>query len=314
MGTVAVLNQREWRQGGEAERKAFGEAFREGLEATGFVVLEHPGLPIEIIASAYTEARRFFEQPEAIKRLCGGSDGGQRGFTSFGVEHAKDQAVGDLKEFFHVGQEWDDAHARATTYPTNLWPADLDRFRSSLLALFVSLEDLAGELLQALALGYGLNESAFSSMLVEGNSILRVLHYPPLSGEPPEGALRAAPHEDINLITLLCEATDSGLEILTPSGWLPVQTGAGQIVVDAGDMLHQATGGVIPSTTHRVVLPEGDAALRSRYSMPFFAHPTPECDLSVLPKFASPERLRRFPPIDAGSFLAQRLREIGLLP
>jgi len=305
MGTVAILSQRQWRDGDAADREAFGQAFRDGLEATGFVVLEEPGLPLDTIRSAYDEARRFFEQPDATKRLCGGSDGGQRGFTPFGVEHAKDQAVGDLKEFFHVGQEWDPSHPRASAYPANRWPANSEGFRPSLLALFRALEELAGELLEALALGYGLEASTFSSMLAEGNSILRVLHYPPLSGDSPEGALRAAPHEDINLITLLCEATD---------GWLPVQTGPGQIVVDAGDMLCQATGGVIPSTTHRVVLPEGEAAKRSRYAMPFFAHPPPECDLSVLPRFANPERLRRFPPIDAGSFLTQRLREIGLLP
>lgn len=311
---VPHLDQRIFDHGNASERARFCEELARGLEGTGFVTLEGHGIDRCSVERAYRAARDFFALDEARKARCGGSAGGARGFTPFGVEHAKDRAIADLKEFFHVGQEWNDSHPRASEYPTNRWPAELPELRSSALRLFAELEACAVRLLIALAQAYGLPEDCFAEMLREGNSLMRLAHYPPLLDDTPPGALRAAPHEDINLITLVCEASDSGLEILTPSGWLPVAARSGELVVDAGDMLSHTTGGAIPSTTHRVVnpTPGSEAAARSRYSIPFFAHPAPECDLSVLPRFATPERLRSFPPITAGEFLDQRLREIGL--
>ena len=168
--------------------------------------------------------------------------------------------------------------------------------------------------MHALALAYQLEPHTFSDMLKEGNSLLRAAHYPPLGTQRDPQAMRAAPHEDINLITLLCEATDAGLEVLSAKGWAAVECKTGQIVVDSGDMLSRVTGGLIPATTHRVVnpAPGSEAAGRSRFSLPFFAHPPPECDLSVLSCFAGDRRAQRFAPITAGAYLEQRLREIGL--
>ena len=171
------------------------------------------------------------------------------------------------------------------------------------------------QLLEALAEGFALPPEIFASMVKGGDSILRALHYPPIAEGEPLGSVRAAPHEDINLITLLCEATECGLEIRPPgdpSGWLPVEVARGQIVVDSGDMLSRLTNGVIPATTHRVVNPAGTAN-RDRYSLPFFAHPRPECDLAVLPAFVSDERPCQYAPITARGYLAERLHEIGLL-
>lgn len=307
MGDVARLDQRAYREGNAADRSTFAHAFRRGLESIGFVVLEGHGVDPGWIAEAHTAARRFFAQDDAAKRAVGGVPGGQRGYTGFAIEHAKDHSTPDLKEFFHVGRE------KGSGLP-NVWPQDLAGFAPAMLRLYDALDACAGDLLGALALAYGVPEASFRELAREGNSILRALHYPPLAPGHPRDALRAAPHEDINLITLLCEATEPGLEVRTPAGWEPVVAAPGAIVVDAGDMLHQVTGGVIPSTTHRVVNPRSDsgAAERSRYALPFFAHPRPEVDLSVLPHFATPERVALHPPITAGDFLALRLREIGL--
>ena len=275
---------------------------RRGLENTGFVILEGHSIEPAWIERAYTAIEHFFELSEAEKLgVAAGSDG-QRGFTPFGIEHARDCAAPDLKEFFHVGRD---------RYAANRWPAAVPELRAALLPLFAALERSAKQLLVALANAYELPDETFSALLQEGNSILRALHYPPLGAGSGDGALRAAPHEDINLVTLLCGATDSGLEIETASGWHAVATERHQIVADSGDMLRQVTGGVIPSTRHRVVNPMSGAN-RSRYSLPFFGHPPPECDLSVHPAFATPDRIAAFPPITAGAFLAKRLAEIGL--
>jgi isopenicillin N synthase-like dioxygenase len=299
--------------GREPASADFARALRAGLESTGFVVLEDPGVDAPAIRSAYAALERFFALDAAEKARSGGVAGGQRGYTGYAVEHARDHPVPDLKEFFHVGQE--EPARSAFAYPGNRWPAAVPELRPALLRLYRELERCAARVLEALAFAYGIPAGAFSELVAGGNSILRGLHYPPVPDDAPEGAVRAAPHEDINLVTLLCEATDAGLEIRTPEGaWLPIETKPGQIVADSGDMLTQLTGGVIPATTHRVVNPRGAAARASRYSLPFFAHPRPECDLTVLAPFATPERVAHHPPITAGAFLQRRLREIGLTP
>jgi isopenicillin N synthase-like dioxygenase len=223
-----------------------------------------------------------------------------------------------LKEFWHVGQDPSAAdglpagHAAREEYPPNVWPEEVNGVREPTLALYRSLERCAATILQGLADYFGLPRETFSGMMKNGNSILRILHYPAVPGGVDPHSVRAAAHEDINLITLLCEATDSGLEILTRDGeWLPVATGPGQIVVDAGDMLSRATNQVIPATTHRVVNPPSGAA-SERYSMPFFVHPYSACRLDVMDRFTAPDSPARFPPISAGEFLEERLREIGL--
>ncbi len=310
MGAIPVVDLRDYRSGSGAARTRFFETLCSGLCEFGFTVVYGHAIDSELIRRVYALFECFFAQDEESKRECAGVAGGQRGFTAFGIEHARDQSQPDLKEFFHVGQDG----VAGPEYFANVWPRQLPELRPDSLLLFRALEECSMQLLEALAEGFALPREIFASMVTGGNSILRALHYPPVGeGEHP-GSLRAAPHEDINLITLLCEATESGLEIRPPggaSGWLPVEVAPGQIVVDSGDMLSRLTNGVVPATTHRVVNPTGTANL-DRYSLPFFAHPRPECDLAVLPAFVSDERPCRHAPITAGGYLAQRLREIGL--
>lgn len=310
MASLPVLDLRDF-----SERRAsdaFCRALARSLEEFGFVAIEQHGVAADSICEVYSQFERFFALPDERKALCAGVAGGARGFTPFGREHAKDSALADLKEFFHVGRDFEAHHSRASEYPPNLWPEELPELRASALAVYAALDACAATLLEALAIPYGLEPRTFAAMLVEGNSILRALHYPPVDDASPDGALRAASHEDINLITLLCEATDSGLEIRTSSGdWLPVEAVPGQIVVNAGDMLAWVTGAAIPATTHRVVQPPG-AAQRDRYSLPFFAHPPPESELRVLAPFATAERCAAYPPTTADAYLQERLRAIGL--
>jgi isopenicillin N synthase-like dioxygenase len=310
--TIPTIDLNDYTAGDRSARSRFVQTLGEGLVEFGFLNVEGHGIDASVIQGTYELWQRFFALPEEVKKKYAGVGEGSRGFTPFGVEHAKDNPLPDLKEFWHVGQELPEEHPYRADYPANVWPEeDIPGITDPTVRLYKSLERIAENLLRALAEHFELPRETFASMMDWGNSVLRVIHYPPV---PPgvDPAVRAAPHEDINLITLLCEATDSGLEILTRDGvWMPVESRAGQIVVDAGDMLSRVTNRVVPATTHRVVNP-ASAANRERYSMPFFVHPYASCDLTVLDRFVSADNPAKFPPITAGEFLDQRLREIGL--
>ena len=300
--------------GGAASRSRFIQALGAALREFGFVSIVDHGVDDGLIRRTYADVASFFALPEPIKRryqVPGGS--GQRGYTGFGEEHAKNRTIGDLKEFWHVARELPAGHPRLSKVGGNVWPEEVPSFCSNTLALFQALDRVAAELLGAIGQYLGLKEDRLPAMAADGNSILRLIRYPPLRERFIPGAVRSAEHEDINLITLLCEGTASGLEILTRDGeWLPVETGPGQIVVDTGDMLSRITNGELPATTHRVVNPPSAEQDGVRYSMPFFVHPYPDCELRVLPQTVRPDRPARFPPITADAFLAERLREIGL--
>jgi isopenicillin N synthase-like dioxygenase len=308
---IPTIDLADYLAGDAAARDRMVRTLGDGLVEFGFLNVEGHGIDPDLIRGTYGLWQRFFELPEEVKNRYSGVGGGSRGYTPFRVEHAKDNPLPDLKEFWHVGQEPPEGHPLRGEYPGNVWPAEIPEIRQPTTRLYSSLERVAENLLRALADYFALPRETFASMMQVGNSVLRVIHYPPVSPDFAP-AVRASAHEDINLITLLCEATDSGLEIFTREGeWLAVETGEGQIVVDAGDMLSRCTNRVVPATTHRVVNPPS-AVNRERYSMPFFVHPYPACDLTVMDRFVSEDRPAKFPPITAGEFLDQRLREIGL--
>ncbi|MBM7118503.1 isopenicillin N synthase family dioxygenase [Archangium primigenium] len=312
---IPLVNLSHYRSGNPEERARFVRVFGDALKEFGFVSVEGHGIEDGLIRRTYADVESFFRQSDAVKhRYHVPAYGGQRAYTPFGKEHAKNRTVGDLKEFWHVGRDLPEGHPRRpNTAAHNIWPEEVPTFRENTLALFNALDDAAAVMLQAIAEYFELPRTTFSDMAQDGTSVLRVIHYPPLKEKFVPGAVRAAEHEDINLITLLCEGTASGLEILTRDGeWIPVDTLRGQIVVDSGDMLSRITNGIIPATTHRVVNPPSLAEDNTRYSMPFFVHPYPECMLEALPGTTSPEKPGQ-PPITADAFLQQRLREIGLI-
>lgn len=299
----------------DGRRGDFTDRIGRGWREFGFVAVRDHGIDDALIESAYAAFRAFFALPETTKqglRLPG--KGGARGYTGFGVEQARDHSVPDLKEFWHVGREVEGENPHSEILLPNLWPEQPVGFRSAALDLYRALDALGARLLEAIALDLGLERDWFADKVDRGNSVLRAIHYPPIA-DAPEGAVRAARHEDINLITLLIGSREQGLEILTRAGqWVPVSTLPGSIVVNVGDMLQRLTNHVYPSTTHQVVNPPGAAARQSRYSIPFFLHPNPDFLIQTLPQCISADNPNRYPePITSHGYLVERLREIGLL-
>lgn len=281
----------------------------------GFAVVRDHGIPQSLIDEAEAVSKAFFALPDTVKRaykIEGG--GGARGYTPFGTEKAKDAEVFDLKEFWHVGRDLPADHPLAKFMAPNIWPAEVEGFRETMSALFAAFETAGARVLEAIALHLGRPRDFFAASVEDGNSVMRLLHYPPLGDDAPEGAIRAAAHGDINTITLLLGAEEAGLELLTKQGeWLPIPAVEGALVINVGDMLERQTNGRLRSTTHRVVNPRGEAARRSRYSMPFFLHFRPDFLIQPLPECISADDAAPPPaPISAHDFLMQRLREINL--
>jgi len=307
---VPVLSLKSYTQGTENDQMTFiNELFR-GIKDYGFIILKDHDVQPELLSHAYQLLEAFYALPIDVKMKYVGA-GGQRGYTSFGTEHAKDSPVMDLKEFWHVGREVEDSHPFSKYYPKNLWPAELPEFRNVFENIYSSLEEAGSAMLQALTFPLDVDIQYFDRMVQDGNSILRLLHYPPIPEGVDPRCIRAAAHEDINLITILPAATASGLQLRDRDGrWLEVESDPGTLIVDAGDMLARACNDVIPSTTHRVVNPQ-DGTNGHRYSMPFFMHPNPEAILSCIPSCRGTGA--KYADISAHDFLMQRLREIGLI-
>ncbi len=311
MAGIPVVNLHDFTHGTPAERERFIKTYGDGLREFGFVTVDRHEIPLDLTHRVFEQSARFFALPEAAKRqYIIPEAGGARGYTAYGKERAVGAVAHDLKEFWHVGQE-DVSEALAKLYPRNVWPSELPGYRATVLEIYRSLERCALHLLKATALYLKLEENHFSSMAEQGNSVLRIIHYPPIPENAPVNAVRAAAHEDINLITLLCEASSGGLELKSRDGsWLPISSLDGQIVCDAGDMLQLATNGVIPATTHRVVNPP-TGNNKPRYSMPFFVHPRPEVMLEPAKTTLGAEG-PKYKAITAHDFLTERLRQIGL--
>jgi isopenicillin N synthase-like dioxygenase len=306
MSTVPELSYARWRHGTPAEQAQFQAELLCGLQRYGFIILRDHDVPTALLDHAYELVRALFALPDTVKRRhCGGL----RGYTPFGTEHAKDSRFPDLKEFWQIGREIAAGVETTEDFPPNVWPSEPAGFRELFQQLFSALDDTGRGLLQALAPGLGVPQGWFDARVRQGNSILRLIHYPPVPAETDPNCVRSAAHEDINFLTILVAARGAGLELLDRDGrWLPVETEPRNLIVDSGDMLARLTNGVIPATTHRVVNPRGPNV--SRYSMPFFMHPANDTSLACLPSCVGSGA--RFAPVTAGEFLAERLREIGL--
>ncbi len=282
----------------------------------GFVAIRNHFLNQEIQEELYSSIKKFFTLPDAVKQKYEVPGlAGQRGYTSKGKEHAKGRNTGDLKEFYHVGQELADDELEAEEYPPNVWPFEIPEFKHASVNAFMALERTGTLMLQAIALYLELPEHYFDERIKNGNSILRPIHYFPIEDPTsvPADAVRAAEHGDINLITLLMGASASGLQVLRRDGkWIPITALPDQLVVNVGDMLERHTNKKLKSTIHRVVNPPVELMNTPRYSIPFFMHPRSEMDLSCLAKCVDAENPKSFDDITAGEFLNQRLAEIGL--
>jgi isopenicillin N synthase-like dioxygenase len=295
--------------------QGFAAALGQSFERFGFAIVADHGVPQDLIDGAWDETQQLFALPEEEKRgyhVPGA--GGARGYTPFKTEIAKDAKHVDLKEFWHVGRELPAGHRFAGEMAPNIWPARPAGFKDTFVELFSAFDTAGDKLLSAIALHLGLDADWFDPAVRDGNSVLRLLHYPPIPADA-EG-VRAGAHEDINLITLLLGAEEAGLELLDrQSGrWLAIKPPEGAMVVNVGDMLQRLTNHVLPSTTHRVINPPPERRGHSRYSMPFFLHPAPDSLIRTLPQTITAENPNRYPePISAQDYLMQRLVEIGLI-
>ncbi len=309
--SIPTFDIRRFDSGRAAFVADLGAAYREW----GFAGIRGHGIAQSLIDDAYAAFQRFFALPEHAKKAYHvPAGGGARGYTPFGIETAKGSAHFDLKEFWHVGRELPADSPYRAVMSDNLWPAEVPEFKPHALALYRALDDLGSRVLAALALHIGLPEAYFADKTNAGNSILRPIHYPPITAlDVPN--VRSGAHEDINLITLLVGASAEGLQVLSRQGaWVPFTADADTIVVNIGDMLQRLTNHVYPSTTHRVVNPPGEKARQPRYSVPFFLHPNPDFLIDVLPSCISPDNPKRYPePITAQAYLEERLREIKLI-
>ena len=310
---IPSVDLSDFTEGNKETKAAFVKELGKAYEEIGFVAVKNHGLSDALCAELYAQVKGFFtlskEEKETyeIEGLAG-----QRGYVSFGKEHAKNKNEGDLKEFWHFGQTVEDDDPIKEEYPDNVQVNELPEFNAVGREVYQKLEETGREMLRAIALHLNLDENYFDAKIHNGNSILRPIHYPPITHEPKD-AVRAAEHEDINLITLLMGASADGLQVLNKSGeWISVTALPDQIVVNVGDMLQRLTNNKLKSTTHRVVNPPREKWGTSRYSIPFFLHPRSEVSLNCLPSCISESNPKNFSDITAGEYLEQRIIELGL--
>jgi isopenicillin N synthase-like dioxygenase len=296
-----------------SDPEGFAQELGGSFERYGFAIISDHGIPADLIRRAEEKAKAFFALPEEVKRsyhVAGG--GGARGYTPFGIETAKGATAYDLKEFWHVGRELPEGHPFRAVMAPNVWPEEVQSFRDTFLELFAAFDRTGLRILEAIARYLKIDTDYFVDTVRDGNSVLRLLHYPPIPGDGPN--VRAGAHEDINTITLLLGAEEAGLQLLDRDGnWLPVTPKEGELAVNIGDMLQRLTNKVLKSTSHRVVNPPPERRGMSRYSMPFFLHFRPDFLIETFPNCMSAARPNLYPePITAHDFLMERLREIKL--
>ena len=313
MRSIPVVDYLDFTSGDEERKSAFIQSVGDSLKDIGFFALKNHGIPLSAIEQSYEQGDAFFSMSEDVKRTyLQPQIAHQRGYTAFGIEHAKNNPAPDLKEFWQTGRSHPTS-GKKPTYVENVWPDNhLPQFREVIDGLFSRMENVSQNLLESCSLYLGKPKSWLGSMAEDGNTIMRIIHYPPLGDDVLPGAVRSAEHEDINFITLLVTATADGLEVMDHDGsWIKVEGDATHIIVDSGDMLQNLTNGLFKSTTHRVVNPANST--ERRFSMPMFVHPRNEIDLTPRQEFIEMTGGKAlFQSITAGDYLHQRLVEIGL--
>ncbi|WP_304144261.1 isopenicillin N synthase family oxygenase [Mesoflavibacter zeaxanthinifaciens] len=313
MNKIPSVNLEDFLSDDPKRKQKFVDEIGKAYEEIGFVALKGHFLDDKLVDDLYEEIKNFFELPVETKQKYEiPGIGGQRGYVSFGKESAKGKKEGDLKEFWHFGQYVEDDPQRAKEYPENVEVKEVPNFNVVGKKAYQTLEKTAKYVLRALALHLGLEETYFDNYIHNGNSILRPIHYPPITQEP-DNAVRAAAHGDINLITLLMGAQGRGLQVQNHNGdWIDAIAEPDELMINVGDMLSRHTNNRLKSTIHRVVNPPRELWGTSRYSIPFFMHPVSEMKLDVLDSCVDENNPKQYEDITAGEFLDQRLRELGL--
>lgn len=314
MNYIPSLDLSEFLSDDSSKKKSFVNDLGNAFQEIGFISLKNHFLSTDLMDALYKEVKSFFDLPVSVKEKYEKPEiNGQRGYISFGKEQAVGHKKADLKEFWHFGQDPQDGLEFTKDYPENLQVTELENFNKVGTEAFQMLEKTGKYLLRAIALHLGLPEDYFDEKVTYGNSILRPIHYPPITEEPNE-AVRAGAHGDINLITLLMGASTGGLQVLNRQDqWIDAIPGENELVINVGDMLERLTNKKLRSTIHRVVNPPKDTWHVPRYSIPFFMHPRSDMSLNCLESCVSDENPKQFDDILAGEFLYQRLKAIGLV-
>jgi len=314
MNTIPSVDLRDYLSSDPVKKEHFVKDLGGAFENIGFVALSGHFLSESLIESLYGEIKKFFALPQEIKdKYEIEGIGGQRGYTSFGKEHAKGRKEGDLKEFWHFGQYVEDNPRLLSEYPDNVIVTELPDFNTVGKETYKMLEKTAQYVLRALALHLDLKENYFDEYIKNGNSILRPIHYPPIT-EEPKNAIRAAAHGDINLITLLMGAHGKGLQVMNHQGeWIDAIARTDQLMINVGDMLSRLSNNKLKSTIHQVVNPPREMWGTSRYSIPFFMHPISEMPLNCLENCIDEDHPKLYEDITAGEFLHERLVDLGLI-
>lgn len=314
MSSIPSVDLRDYTSGDPQRKEKFIKEIGSAFENIGFVALSGHFLSDDLVKDLYDEVKKFFNLPQEIKDSYEIEGiGGQRGYTSFGKEHAKGRKEGDLKEFWHFGQFVEDDPTLEAEYPENVTVKELPEFNKVGKETYKMLEKTAKYVLRALAIHLDLPETYFDEYIKNGNSILRPIHYPPITNEP-KNAVRAAAHGDINLITLLMGAHGRGLQVQNHKGeWVDAIATTDQLMINVGDMLSRLSNEKLKSTVHRVVNPPRELWSTSRYSIPFFMHPISSMPLDCLENCIDEEHPKRFEDITAGEFLNERLIDLGLI-
>ncbi len=314
---IPSLDLADFTGGDPAKKRDFVKNLGQAYQNIGFVAIKNHGLSNELVEKLYEVNKQFFSLPDEVKANYEDPNNfGQRGYVGKGKEHAKGRTTGDLKEFYHVGQEVTDGDPIKNEYPDNIWPDnEIPAYKEVALEAYRTIEAAGKHMLRAIALYLELDEHYFDDKVHNGNSILRPIHYFPIENPEaiPDDAVRAAEHGDINLITLLMGASADGLQVLRRDGkWIPITALPDQLVVNVGDMLERHTNNKLKSTIHRVVNPPKELMKTSRYSIPFFMHPRSDMDISCLENCIDADHPKAYEDITAGEFLSERLAEIGL--
>lgn len=313
---IAHVDYLDYSQGDAETRQAFVQTFGDSFSNMGFAIVKNHGVSAELRAKLFEVSKQFFELPEDLKRAYEDEKlNGQRGYISKNKESAKGKSVPDLKEFYHIGQTVKDNDPIKAEYPDNIWPKEVTEFEAVGQEVYDTFENTGRNLLRAIAVYLGLEENYFDSKIHNGNSILRLLHYYPVADKSqiPEGAVRAAAHGDINLITLLMGGSAEGLQAQSLDGeWISVSPAPDEIVINIGDMLARLTNDRLRSTQHQVITPNEESWMKPRYSTPFFLHPRSDMDLTCLDSCVSAGNPKGYPDVTAGEFLTERLIELGL--
>lgn len=311
--SIPVVDLQQFLSNDHFQKKQFVHTLGKAYEDVGFVAVSNHGIPADLITALYKQVQTFFALPTEVKRKYERVDlAGQRGYTSFGKEHAKGSVLPDLKEFFQFGQLVEDDDPIQKEYPDNIKVNEVPELYTTFLKAYRYFEKSGTSLLRAIALFLELDEKYFDPFIHNGNSILRAIHYPPITSEP-KSAIRAEQHEDINLITLLVGASADGLQILDKKNeWVAATAAPDQIVVNVGDMLQRLTNNRLRSTTHRVINPPKSLWGTPRFSIPFFLHPKSDMPLACLESCISEQHRKQYEDTLAGAYLDERLQEIGL--